>query len=76
MTELDPLDLLELDVDTRLAVLWAEIDGCGFDEVSLPLVASLIRSAFAFGYVAALEEPVRGELCRAHGYEVPRRRGV
>ena len=70
----DRVELLELDVDTRLASLWALIDSD--EEWSLPLAAAYMRAAYGMGYTDALGEDVRGRLCREHNYDVPKRRGT
>lgn len=62
---------LEIDIDTRLAALWAET--ADVDEWNLETAAAYMRAAYGAGYTAALTEDVPGRLCREHGYEVPRR---
>ena len=66
------IELLELDIDTRLLDLWYEADDVG--EWTLESVAAFIRAAYGKGYVDALMEPTRGVLCAEHGYRVPARR--
>lgn len=66
------IDLLELDIDLRLADLWREADD--IDEWSLDVVAAFMRAAYGKGYCDALTEDAPGELCHAHGYRVPERR--
>jgi hypothetical protein len=67
------LDLLELDLDTRLHNLWAEL--ADFDErLSHEQVATFIRCAYGEGYRDALTEDVPGSLYRDNGYRVPGRR--
>jgi hypothetical protein len=59
-----PIDLLELDIDIRIADLWAEledVDGC-----SVEVVAALMRAAYGKGYSDALTEAEPGTLCRDH----------
>jgi hypothetical protein len=66
----DPLDLLELDVDLRLADLWRS----ALEQRqpwSLEQVGIYMRAAYAKGYCDALSEPERGQLCIEHGYRVP-----
>lgn len=62
---------LEFDVDLRLAKLWSEI----IDEQvwDLATVACFMRAAYAKGYIDALAEKERGELCKAHGYPIPKK---
>lgn len=62
--EASAVELLELDVDVRLAALWAEL--ARFDELTLEVVAAFLRAAYAQGYCDVLAEDVPGELCRAH----------
>jgi hypothetical protein len=54
------IDLLELDIDLRLADLWR--------------VAAFMRAAYGKGYCDALTEEAPGSLCADHGYRVPQRR--
>jgi hypothetical protein len=66
----EPIELLELDIDLRLAELWrtiAERPGPS----PLEEVAVYIRAAYTKGYCDALSEPERGRLCTDHGYRVP-----
>ena len=65
------IELLELDIDLRLADLWAE---AWVDEWSIDVVAALMRAAYGKGYCDALTEDDPGSLCRDHGYVVPPRR--
>jgi hypothetical protein len=58
------IELLELEVDLRLADLWAEISG--HTDWSIELVAALLRAAYAEGYCDALTEEEPGALCREH----------
>ncbi|MBA2358954.1 MAG: hypothetical protein H0V84_11060 [Actinobacteria bacterium] len=67
------IDLLELDIDLRLADLWRE--ACEIDEWNLEVVAAFIRAAYGKGYCDALTEDSPGSLCAEHGYRVPPRRG-
>ena len=66
------IDLLELDIDLRLADLWREAAGIG--EWSLEVVAAFMRAAYGKGYCDALTEEAPGSLCADHGYRVPERR--
>jgi hypothetical protein len=65
------IELLELDIDLRLADLWGE--AAAVDEWSLDVVAALMRAAYGKGYCDALTEADPGSLCRDHGYVVPGR---
>jgi hypothetical protein len=65
------IELLELDIDVRLADLWSE--ALAVDEWSLDVVAALMRAAYGKGYCDALTEDEPGSLCRDHGYVVPAR---
>jgi hypothetical protein len=64
------IDLLELDIDLRLAALWRE--AAGYSEWSLELVAAFMRAAYGKAYCDALTEETPGQLCIDHGYRVPR----
>ena len=66
------IDLLELDIDLRLADLWREATDIG--EWNLEVVAAFMRAAYGKGYCDALTEDAPGSLCLEHGYDVPRRR--
>ena len=66
------IELLELDIDLRLADLWGE--AMAVDEWSIDVVAALMRAAYGKGYCDALTEADPGSLCRDHGYVVPPRR--
>ena len=68
------IDLLELDIDLRLADLWREATEVG--EWRLEVVAAFIRAAYGKGYCDALTEEQPGSLCHEHGYRVPARRRV
>ena len=68
---LENLQRLELDVDTRLLDLWAEVDLV--EEWNLEVVGHFLRAAYGAGYTQALTEVERGKLCRDHGYLTPRR---
>jgi hypothetical protein len=66
------IDLLELDIDLRLADLWREASG--ISEWSLDVVAAFMRAAYGKGYCDALTEDAPGSLCHDHGYRIPGRR--
>jgi hypothetical protein len=66
------IDLLELDIDVRLADLWREAND--ISEWSLEVVGAFIRAAYGKGYCDALTEDAPGSLCVEHGYRVPERR--
>ncbi|HEY7397568.1 MAG TPA: hypothetical protein VH538_04645 [Gaiellaceae bacterium] len=66
------IDLLELDIDLRLADLWRE--AAGISEWTLDVVAAFMRAAYGKGYCDALTEELPGSLCAEHGYRVPGRR--
>ncbi|HEX7083092.1 MAG TPA: hypothetical protein VF186_03160 [Gaiellaceae bacterium] len=68
------IDLLELDIDLRLAELWREAEGIG--EWSLEVVAAFMRAAYGKGYCDALTEESPGSLCVEHGYRVPARQAA
>ena len=63
------IDLLELDIDLRLADLWR--DASGISDWSLDVVAAFMRAAYGKGYCDALTEDSPGALCADHGYRVP-----
>jgi hypothetical protein len=65
-------DLLELDVDVRLAGLWTHANA--IKRWDLDVAAAFMRSAYGAGYSDALREPVgeRGKLCTDNGYQVPK----
>ena len=65
------IDLLELDIDLRLADLWRE--AAGITDWSLDDVAAFMRAAYGKGYCDALTEDSPGALCADHGYRVPAR---
>ena len=66
------IDLLELDIDLRLADLWREAADIG--EWNLAVVAAFMRAAYGKGYCDALTEDLPGSLCHEHGYRIPSRR--
>jgi hypothetical protein len=65
------IELLELDIDLRLADLWGE--ACGVSDWNLEVVAAFLRAAYGKGYCDALTEDAPGSLCRDHGYKIPAR---
>jgi hypothetical protein len=68
------IDLLELDIDLRLADLWREAGEV--EEWSLEVVAAFMRAAYGKGYCDSLTEEAPGSLCVDHGYRVPARRNA
>ena len=66
------IDLLELDIDLRLADLWREAGE--ITDWSIEVVAAFMRAAYGKGYCDALTEEAPGSLCVDHGYRVPPRR--
>ena len=66
------IDLLELDIDLRLADLWRE--AADVSEWNLEVMAAFIRAAYGKGYCDALTEDTPGSLCHDHGYRIPGRR--
>ena len=72
MSQPSRIDLLELDIDLRLADLWRE--AAGISEWSLDVVAAFMRAAYGKGYCDALTEDDPGSLCADHGYRVPSRK--
>jgi hypothetical protein len=68
------IELLELDIDLRLADLWREAGEV--DEWTLEVVAAFLRAAYGKGYCDALTEDTPGALCEEHGYQIPDRRPV
>ena len=66
------IDLLELDIDLRLADLWRE--AADIAEWNIEVVAAFMRAAYGKGYCDALTEDAHGQLCVEHGYRVPERR--
>ena len=63
------VELTELDIDVRVAGLWAEMHDV--DEWTLEIAATFCRAAYAQGYVDALAEPEIGSLLTDNGYAVP-----
>ena len=71
-TDPSRIELLELDIDMRLADLWRE--ALEIDEWTLEVAAAFMRAAYGKGYCDALTEDAPGSLCNDHGYRVPDRR--
>src|SRR4029078_5294451 len=65
------IDLLELDIDVRLADLWREANE--IEEWNLEVMGAFIRAAYGKGYCDALTEDDPGSLCVEHGYRIPER---
>ncbi len=63
------IDLLELDIDLRLADLWREVST--IEDWSLEVVAAFMRAAYGKGYCDVLTEESPGSLCLDHGYRIP-----
>ena len=68
------IDLLELDIDLRIADLWRE--AADIQEWSLEIAAAFMRAAYGKGYCDALTEDSPGALCLEHGYTIPPRRAA
>ncbi len=66
------VDLLELDIDLRLADLWRELEE--IPEWNLEIAAAFMRAAYGKGYCDALTEDDHGSLCHDHGYRLPAKR--
>src|SRR5262249_29907202 len=66
------IDLLELDIDLRLADLWRQ--AAGIHEWWRDVGAACMRAAYGKGCCGALTEESPGALCSEHGYRVPGRR--
>ena len=69
----DRIDLLELDIDTRLAdlwqVMWEDFPQIAGNEQTRLEFSVFMRAAYGRGYIDALKD--KGELCTDHGYRVP-----
>lgn len=65
-------ELLELEIDIRLADLWRTASELDVDARTQSLLLAFARAAYGRGYDDAVREP-RGELMRAFGYPVPER---
>ncbi len=68
------LELLKLDVDTRMVDLWREAEEIAY--WNLQNVADFMRAAYGKGYCDALGEPTRGQLTQEHGYKTPQRPAI
>jgi hypothetical protein len=68
------VDLLELDIDLRLADLWRELSE--INDWNLEIAAAFMRAAYGKGYCDALTEDDPGSLCLDHGYRLPNKRDV
>ena len=66
------VDLLELDIDLRLADLWRELSE--ISDWNMEIAAAFMRAAYGKGYCDALTEDDPGSLCHDHGYRIPARR--
>ena len=66
------IELLELDIDLRLADLWRE--AADVTEWNLEVVSAFMRASYGKGYCDAFTEDLPGSLCHDHGYEIPDRR--
>ena len=70
---LERIDLLELDIDTRLhdlwQCLWDDFPRIAGDEQTRTEFAVFMRAAYGRGYIDALKD--KGTLCTEHGYGVP-----
>jgi hypothetical protein len=62
------IELVELDIDIRLADLWREADDIG--EWNLDASVAFMRAAYAKGYWDALAED-SPSLLTEHGYRMP-----
>ena len=68
---LDKDEELTLDVDLRLELLIRSLwDDFSDDEVR-NIAMGWCRAAYGQGYIDALKEKTRGQLCKKHGYRVP-----
>lgn len=73
---------LQVEVDLRLEdhELWDKLDNIitsNLVDIAPDLkerLGELIRAAYGFGYLDALKEPVRGQMCINLGYKVPKRK--
>jgi hypothetical protein len=60
-----------LDIDLRIADLMVRLAEFEDDELEWEIVLPFLRCAYAEGYRQALEEPVRGAMCKNNGYRIP-----
>lgn len=65
------IDLLELDIDLRLQVLWEALWQSELDPSELLVIATHMRAAYGHGYCDALREEQRGQLCIDNGFRIP-----
>ncbi len=68
------IELLELDIDLRLADLWREAQDV--TEWNVEVMSAFMRAAYGKGYCDAFTEESPGSLCHDHGYRIPARRSV
>lgn len=64
-------DLLYADIDLRLMWLWTE--AWEVEQWTTDRLARFLRAAYGFGYLDALKEEQRGQLCLDHGLRLPAR---
>lgn len=68
-----PRELLELDIDTRLAdewrILWEDFPEIANEVHMREAIAVFMRAAYGRGYVDALKD--KGKLMDLHGYARP-----
>jgi hypothetical protein len=67
--QIEPSQLLDIDIDVRLVDVWPEAWKSG--EWGSAHAAAVLRLAYGRGYCDALTEGDRGRLCRDHGLAVP-----
>lgn len=66
------IELLELDIDVRLPLLWREM--LEIEKWDLESASACVRAAFGYGYFQAMTDPDPERFFREHGYRVPERR--
>jgi hypothetical protein len=67
------MQLLELDVDTRTAHVWAELEpALRRDNLTVGILAAAIRAAYAQGYADCLKDE-GVTLYADHGYRIEKR---
>lgn len=69
--ENERLQRLQLDIDLRLAHIWAQIPVMN-DEKERDFVGHLLRAAYAVGYSHAHREPTPWALYKNAGYGSPK----
>ena len=69
-TEPSRVDILEIDIDTRMLDLWNEV--IKVETWDINAVAIYMRAAYGKGYCDSLTESQRGQLPIEHGYKVPK----